>query len=279
LSTPPTLSRRHASGAESARGLLFTVLGEFVLPHGGSVWTSTIIDVLARVGVEEKASRQALMRTAADGWLAAERLGRRTRWRLTEPASTMLTEGTARIFGFPGPVGEWDGRWLVVLARVPETERAVRHRLRTRLTWAGLGSPSPGVWVGTHANRLAEASDALADAGLLDDAQIFLATHAAGEYARLVRQSWNLRAIEAGYERFVEEFRGAAGADPLTRVVQLVHAWRRFPWTDPALPLELLPTPWSGAAAAELFGRRHRQWAAPARAEWQRIDGQERGHW
>ena len=29
----PRLSRRHAAGAETARGLLFTVLGEFVLPY------------------------------------------------------------------------------------------------------------------------------------------------------------------------------------------------------------------------------------------------------
>ena len=58
-------SRRHAAGAASARGLLLTVLGEFVLPAGGSAWTSAFIDVLGRLGVEEKAARQALMRTAA----------------------------------------------------------------------------------------------------------------------------------------------------------------------------------------------------------------------
>src|ERR1700749_945420 len=98
MSQAPTLSRRHSAGAESARGLLFTVLGEFVLPAGGAVWTSAIIDVLGRVGVEEKAGRQALMRTAADGFLESEKVGRRTRWRLTDDASTLLTEGTQRIF-------------------------------------------------------------------------------------------------------------------------------------------------------------------------------------
>src|SRR3954453_15226855 len=78
----PTLSRRHAGGAESARGLLLTVLGELVLPTGGSALTAAFIDVLGRLGVEEKATRQALMRTAADGWLASERQGRRTVWTL-----------------------------------------------------------------------------------------------------------------------------------------------------------------------------------------------------
>ena len=78
----PTLWRRHTIGTGSARGLLFTVLGEFVLPTGGSAWTSTFIEVFGRLGVEEKAARQALMRSAADGWLTSQRQGRRTVWRL-----------------------------------------------------------------------------------------------------------------------------------------------------------------------------------------------------
>ena len=269
----PVLSRRHAAGAEGARGLLFTVLGEFVLPGTGSAWTSTVIDVLARLGVEEKASRQALMRTAADGWLRAERVGRRTCWWLTDAASTLLTEGTARIFTFTAVMPDWDGRWLVVLARVPETDRPARHRLRTRLAWAGLGSPSPGVWVSTHLDRFDEARDALREAGVLDDAQIFLASHAGGgEPGRLVRQAWDLTGIEAEYEQFLAEFEEERGGDALPRLISLVHAWRRFPWVDPALPRELLPAPWRGESAAALFARRHDEWAPGARAAWRRLD-------
>src|SRR6266568_135751 len=100
------MSRRHAAGAESARGLLFTVLGEFVLNGGGAAWTSAFIDVLGRLGVEEKATRQALMRTAAAGWLVSERIGRRTRWRLTANAEQLLTEGTERIYGFTGATAD-----------------------------------------------------------------------------------------------------------------------------------------------------------------------------
>src|SRR5579884_3986041 len=124
VSAPLRISRRHAAGAASARGLLFTVLGEFVLPGGGFAWTSALIDVLARLGVEEKATRQALMRTAGDGWLSAERVGRRTRWELTTAAEELLVEGTERIFSFTGRAETWDGRWLLVLARAPESERA-----------------------------------------------------------------------------------------------------------------------------------------------------------
>jgi phenylacetic acid degradation operon negative regulatory protein len=271
----PTLSRRHAAGAESARGLLFTVLGEFVLPAGGSVWTSTVIDVLARLGVEEKAARQALMRTAADGFLRSERVGRRTRWWLTEAGSTLLTEGTARIFGFHAAAATWDGQWLLVLARVPETERPTRHRLRTRLAWAGLGSPSPGLWLSPHTDRVDEVRAVLDDTGVLAEAQLFVGTHAGGaDLAALVRQAWDLAAIEAAYEEFLAEFGPETDeiSDTLGRVTVLVHAWRRFPWTDPVLPRELLPRPWSGESAAALFTRRHDEWARTAREQWAVLD-------
>jgi phenylacetic acid degradation operon negative regulatory protein len=272
----PTLSRRHAAGSASARGLLFTVLGEFVLPAGETAWTSAFIDVLGRLGVEEKATRQALMRTAADGWLRSERVGRRTMWCLTPAAERLLIDGTARIYGFTGTAGDWDGRWLIVLARAPESERPTRHLVRTRLSWAGLGSPAPGVWVSPHTDRLVEVEKTLAEATSLPDAQVFIGTHAGfGDLCAMVRQAWDLDAIEAHYEEFLERFTGRARArgDALTATVELVHAWRRFPWVDPALPNELLPTPWSGAAAAKLFKRLHARWAPAARAEWQVLNG------
>ena len=53
-SATPSLSRREEAGAPSARGLLFTVLGEFVLPGGGMAWTSALLIVFARLGIEEK---------------------------------------------------------------------------------------------------------------------------------------------------------------------------------------------------------------------------------
>jgi phenylacetic acid degradation operon negative regulatory protein len=264
----PTLSRRHAAGAESARALLFTVLGELVLPAGGSAPTSAFIDVLGRQGVEEKASRQALMRTAADGWLVSERQGRRSIWTLSANAERLLTDGAARIYGFRGAQPDWDGRWLLVLARVPETERAARHLLRTRLTWAGFGSPAPGVWISTHVDRSSEADRVLTEAGVQDDAQIFLGEHHGGSLSTMVRQAWDLDAIEQRYEEFLADFARQPSSDPIIRVIQLVHAWRRFPLLDPELPSELLPARWSGARAAKLFQRQHARWSMDARARW-----------
>jgi phenylacetic acid degradation operon negative regulatory protein len=268
----PALSRRHAAGAGSARGLLFSVLGEFVLPAGGSAWTSAFIDVFARLGVEEKAIRQALARTAADGWIRPERLGRRTRWRLTGDGERLLTQGTERIYAFSGSQRDWDGMWLLVLARVPETDRAARHLLRTRLNWAGLGSPAPGVWVTTHAERAGEVEQVLRQAGVTDG-HVFVAEHrGGGELAALVTQAWDLPAIEQRYEDFIAEFAPGSAADALSRVTELVHAWRRFPALDPGLPTRLLPARWIGARAAELFAARHARWSPVAALEWARLN-------
>jgi phenylacetic acid degradation operon negative regulatory protein len=248
--------------------LLFTVLGEYVLPGGGAVWTATVISTMARLGIEEKATRQALMRTAADGWLTAERVGRRTRWLLTPSADRLLTEGTERIYGFGAHRADWDGRWLLVLARAPESERAARHVLRSRLTWAGFGSPAPGVWISTHAERLAEVERVLHEAGLTDEAQIFRGQHAGGQLAAMVAQAWDLAAIGRAYDNFLTAFADPTARDPLTGTIELVHAWRRFPWTDPDLPRQLLPPQWSGVRAAALFRSRHAQWSPAAQEEW-----------
>ena len=270
---PAAMYRRHGAGASSARGLLFTILGEYVLPDGGVAWTSAMIGAMARLGIEEKATRQALMRTAADGWLAAERVGRRTRWRLTPVADRLLTEGAERIYGF-GPHREgWDGSWLLVLARTPETERPSRHVLRSRLTSAGLGSPAPGVWIGTHAERLSEVERTLADAGLATEAQIFLGTHALGQLPVLVSQAWDLESVGQRYDDFIATFSAAGPLDPLASTIGLVHAWRRFPWTDPDLPRQLLPAHWRRPEAAAVFRERHAEWVTAATLTWRELAG------
>jgi phenylacetic acid degradation operon negative regulatory protein len=269
----PALSRRHAAGAPSARGLLLTLLGELVLPADGAGWTSAVIAALARLGVEEKAARQALMRTAAAGWLEPEKLGRRTRWRLTDSARRMLTDGAERIYSFAGPAEAWDGRWLVVATRIPDRERRARHVVRTRLSWAGFGSLGGGLWISPHPDRAAEAIGVLHAAGVAADAHAFVATRVGvGDVRGMVAQAWDLTAVEEQYERFIDDFGGPDPDDVLARQVELVHAWRRFPLIDPALPRELLPARWLGLEAAGVFADRHERWIAAARREWKRLN-------
>jgi phenylacetic acid degradation operon negative regulatory protein len=52
----------------------------------------------------------------------------------------------------------------------------------------------------------------------------------------------------------------------------LVHAWRKFPFLDPDLPAELLPSDWPRRQAHELFTSRHSAWSDPARAWFEELE-------
>ena len=49
--------------------MLLTILGEFVLPRGGTAWTQSLVDGLATLGASERNARQAIARTAEQGFL------------------------------------------------------------------------------------------------------------------------------------------------------------------------------------------------------------------
>jgi phenylacetic acid degradation operon negative regulatory protein len=272
----PEFRRRREIGAASARSLLLTALGEFVLPAAGRpVWTSAFLHALALVGVEEKAVRQALARSATEGWLESERRGRRTAWRLTPAGRRLLTEGAERIYGFGAPVTAWDGRWLLVLASVPEAGRGLRHLLRTRLAWSGLGSLSPGVWVSPHPEREPEVREVLERAAAADTATVFVGHLGDMDDARRVaRQAWDLAELERAYADFLREvgrLRPKGDAATFGAQLRLVQEWRRFPFLDPGLPPELLPKKWNGARAATIFHDRHRTWSPAANRHWHAI--------
>jgi phenylacetic acid degradation operon negative regulatory protein len=276
----PVLSRRRELGEASARSLLMTVLGEFVLPQDGAVWTSALVRALGMLGVEEKSARQALARAAAEGWLASLRQGRQVRWSLTGPGRRLLSEGAERIYSFGRRQRDWDRRWLLLIVTVPESRRELRHRLRTRLTWAGFGSPAPGVWVTPDPGHEAEARRILDELGLAAGALSFTASYSSiGREESLLARAWDLQAVAARYDAFIEEFarlRPAQGDETLIAQIRLVHEWRRFPFLDPQLPAELLPEPWSGTAAARLFHGRHGEWDRSARQRWAALDSEPR---
>jgi phenylacetic acid degradation operon negative regulatory protein len=271
----PTLSRRRELGSGSANSLLLTVLGEFVLPDGRPVWTSALIALFRDLGVEEKAVRQALMRTSDDGWITADRLGRRTRWRLSGAGERLLTEGSRRIYSFRGPPEDWDARWLLLLVNIPENSRALRAKLRTQLGWAGFGLLPQGVWIRPRVDDQDEVRQVLASLNMADAAHSFVANSGQlGTDRHLVRQAWDLDAIEQRYEDFLDQvapIRPRTDLQALLSQIRLVQEWRRFPLLDPGLPRELLPRTWSGARAADLFVQRHAAWAPRARAAWDQL--------
>jgi phenylacetic acid degradation operon negative regulatory protein len=272
---PDTMRPRSGT---SAKALLLTVLGELVLPHGGAVWTSTVVRSLGVLGVGERNARQAVARLADQGVVRSEKEGRKARWHLTDQGAHLLTVGTERIYGFGAGDDAWDGRWLVVLCSVPEDQRTRRHQLRAQLGFLGFGFLGAGVALSPHLDREPAATEVLADLRLLAGAVVFRAeagaTVAAGD---LLHRAWDLDALAADYGEFLAGFAlrdPAPGPAPdrFAALVDLVHAWRRFPFTDPEIPDRLLPSGWPGREAKALFDARHAAWAPDANAWFEAVE-------
>ena len=264
--------RRRSLGGPAARSLLLTVLGEFVLDHAEPVWNAALVRSLVALGIREVTARQAVTRSAAEGWLERDRVGRQARWRLSAPTRDLLVRGRDRIYNFESVATGWDGRWLMVMVRVPEGRRDHRHQVRTRLAWAGFGSLGQGLWISPRLEREREALEALRELGTAAQATSFVASHGGiGDERELVVAAWGgLDRLDANYRAFLDAFETLEPGDPRERFVaqaRMVHQWRKFPFIDPGLPRPFLPGGWSGVRAGEVFRDRHQRWAGSAR-EW-----------
>jgi len=267
-----------------------TVLGTFVLPGGGSAWTASLLAALELVGIETRSARQVVNRTAAAGWLTSEKHGRKVRWSLSSRTRPLLAAGAERIYRFGSTTTEWDGRWVLLQASVPETQRDLRYRLKVRLNWAGFGPLGPGLWIAPWVAQEAEAIAVIDALGEPIEARTFIAQHGhLGEAADVAAQAWDLAALAGEYHRFLDRWGAPDASSPeesdeesdadvepdgsaARELLELVHDWRRFPAIDPALPAVLLPDDWPGAAAADRFSVRRRQLLGPAEAWWAVVE-------
>src|SRR3954452_13651811 len=261
--------RRRSVGAPAARSTLLTVLGEYLLQRPEGAWQEGLIAALNTLGFSPSAARQAVVRSTREGWLEGERVGRRSRMRLTPSSAALLRDGARRIYGFGGPVS-WDGRWLLVVLRVPEPRRELRHQLTTQLAWAGFGSLGNGLWITPHVDR-----EALIKAPEPAQLLSFRAELGAlGGTERVLDEAWDLPVLREHYEQFIDDFAQTApstGSETFAAQTAIVHSWRRFPFIDPDLPDDLLPRDWPRRRAYELFRERHERWAPLAQRHFDQL--------
>ncbi|GCE01891.1 PaaX family transcriptional regulator [Embleya hyalina] len=241
--------------------LINTVYGAFVRGLGGWISIADLIVLMGELGVDAPAVRSAISRLKKRGTLIQERR-EGTGYRLSPAMESIFDEGDRRIFGNLEPARLSDG-WVLAIFSVPESERAHRHQLRSRLTWLGFGNVSPGVWI-APARLLEDARRTLERVELADYVHLFTGDAASAvRLGEAVGEWWDFEAIEEQYALFTDaygpvaaELGGRAVISPgeaFRAYVPMLTQWRRLPYLDPGLPAELLPADWNAVGARKVF--------------------------
>ncbi|MDR3468282.1 MAG: phenylacetic acid degradation operon negative regulatory protein PaaX [Xanthobacteraceae bacterium] len=250
--------------------LVITFHGDAIVPRGGSVWLGTLLQFLDLLGTDGGVVRTAVSRLAADGWLARDKDGRKSFYRLAPHGRERFEAAVEHVYN--PHRAEASGRFELVLIG----DGASRDAARAALAEAGFGSPLPGVWVAPEGVTLpSEAADAIR----LEVA----ASEAMGR--RLISESWALERTAAAYRQFIAAFApleawiADAGElvpdDAILARILLIHHYRRVILRDPLLPPALLPPDWPAAAARTVCARTYRA-LLPASEQWLDRHGESR---
>jgi phenylacetic acid degradation operon negative regulatory protein len=241
------------------RSLLLTFFGAFLRRLGGWIAVADLIRLMAEVGLDEQAVRSSVSRLKRRGVIAGERRDGAAGYRLSAHGEAILRAGDARIFGRPSePAG-----WLLVVFSIPESQRALRHRLRSGLAGLGLGTVAPAVWI-APAHVAAEVRALVDELALGDRVDLFAAEPLGADAARW----WDLEALAGEYRRYLEAWEPRVdGRGGLREHIRHLDAWRRIPFHDPGLPSGALPPDWPGEHAWSVFAQLDARLAPAAWAE------------
>ncbi len=248
----------------NTQSMIFTIYGDYIRHYGNKVWIGSLIRLLKEFGHNEQSVRVAVSRMMKQGWLQSEKQGNKSYYFLTVRGEIRIEEAAIRIFKL-NPTG-WDGKWRMLMYTIPEGKRQIRDELRKELLWSGFGSFSNGCWISP--NNLEKEVDFLIEKYEIQSYVDFFVSDYKGpqENKMLVEKSWPLEEIEEKYQEFITTYskkyivhqsvvnKGEmSDAECFVERTNLVHEYRKFLFTDPGLPKELLPEVWSGNHATLLF--------------------------
>ena len=249
--------------------VVLTLYGDYILHLGGEIGIDTLIRLLANFGLSQQAVRSAISRMSRKGLIKVRRVGRRSYYSLTTAGRTLLTEGARRIF--KRKTTKWDGTWNIVTYSIPEKTRETRDIFRRELGWLGYGPLSEATWISPY-DMTAEVNELAEKLKIKDRVQIFNAKQVNSfNPPSIMNWCWDLEKIHEKYSDFVEKYnnklkdhqqRMEAGeviepGECFVERFHLIHEYRRLPFYDPDLPLELLPENWLRPQAANLFSEYH----------------------
>ncbi|MGW6457725.1 PaaX family transcriptional regulator [Streptomyces sp. NPDC055078] len=256
------------------RSLIVTLYGAYGREYGaygddrppGPLPVAELIRLLAALGVDAPSVRSSVSRLKRRGLLIPGRTPEGAAgYALSADARQLLADGDRRIYGRGTPLLS-DG-WVLAVFSVPEAERSKRHLLRSRLGRLGFGTAAPGVWI-APARLYEETRHTLRRLQLDPYVELFRGGHLGfAATAEAVARWWDLAGIAKRHEEFLGAHepvlrswsagRTASPEDAYRDYLYALDSWRKLPYIDPGLPMELLPEGWPGGRSAEVFGELH----------------------
>lgn len=244
-----------------ARSAVVDLYGDHLPAHGWWAPVSTVVRLTGIVGVQAPATRTAISRLVAQGWLIPEQRAGVRGYAATPDARERWRHAHTRIYS-RGPA-PWDGSWHVVHVD-SGGDRRRRDQVATTLSYLGYGRLGGGTWVSPRPSpELAGSLGRLEVRWVAVHGSLDLADPRAGrtgaDVRALVASVWDLESLGSAYATFTDLALRCArtdAGDPSAAYVArttLVHEWRRFLFRDPDLPEAVLPQGWPGHLARELF--------------------------
>ena len=260
------IARQLRQDPPRAKWLVMTVFGDAIAPRGGAVWLGSLITLLAPLGISERAVRTSVFRLVEEGWLEANRSGRRSQYRLSTQGEKRFLRAHQRVYAPPSR--DWHGQWTLLMMMSDQLSTPQKNALKKELLWEGFAGLGTGLFAypGDKAEALTEM---LSRTGTRNKVLLLSAADqtvaGALPLTTLAHQHWPLKVISKSYGHFIRRFDGlltlqdqAAEIDPEQAFVirtLLIHAYRRVQLHDPQLPQALLGEAWPGETAYTLCSR------------------------